>query len=315
MTARRAVKLLALAICAALGIAAASAPALAKKPAKKPAAPKVNDLLAGYQRLDLSRARGLGDVRISGAAGRADALLPGRFELPRLSRAARRGAAPELVERGVSGRDVRELHRRDRAEPRVRVGTSPTARTIRCTCLLQGDRSSPSAGSITCCLYHNVRLVSLMIGANDVFHLHGEHRRKRTGWGSLSGAGGRVRQDRVECAPDPAPRSATRLTTPGQLVLVNYYSLELHQRGSSPKWLIRPTLTRPLDRLGQRFHATIANGFCHVRGGGCCAPEAIRARRACLRMLGEARGTAASTQAMPAQALLAQTVEKAIRLG
>ena len=41
MTARRAVKLLALAICAALGIAAASAPALAKKPAKKPAAPKV----------------------------------------------------------------------------------------------------------------------------------------------------------------------------------------------------------------------------------------------------------------------------------
>ena len=85
-TARRALKFAVLTVCAALGLALASGPALAKKPAKKPKAPKITFNTpvtpgSGYLALGDSVVFGYEEQQVVPAAR-----LRGRLELHRLSR-------------------------------------------------------------------------------------------------------------------------------------------------------------------------------------------------------------------------------------
>ncbi len=150
-----------------------------------------------------------------------------------------------------------------------------------------------------------VRLVSLMIGANDAFLCQ--------------------RATADSCA-SPAERHAVlvklgqdvkrilseirgRAGYSGQLAIVNYYSLDYSNPAINAQSI---TLNRVMDRAARPFHVVIANGYGELR-----AASVRFGQQPCLAgLITQLAGQAGSCGIHPSyagQALLAQSLEKVIR--
>jgi lysophospholipase L1-like esterase len=153
--------------------------------------------------------------------------------------------------------------------------------------------------------HHDVRLVSLMIGANDFFACQ-----ETTHDGCQSAA------ERDAVAATLARNIRTILGGirrkahyRGQIVVVNYYSLDYASAAVSARSRF---LNRLQDAPARRFHVEFANGYgafriasLHSSGSPCAADL--------LTQLGG--GSCGVHPSYAGQALLADAVEKAIKLG
>jgi lysophospholipase L1-like esterase len=153
--------------------------------------------------------------------------------------------------------------------------------------------------------YHNVRIVSLMIGANDVFLCQAKTK------DACASPSEQAAEFATIAANARRILSAIRNTAHyrGQLVLVNYYSLD-YSNATITAGSIK--LNQALDSSAKRFHAVVANGFAgfqaaalHSGGNPCTA--------GLLTMVGRP-GDCGIHPSYAGQALLAQAVEQAIRL-
>jgi lysophospholipase L1-like esterase len=147
--------------------------------------------------------------------------------------------------------------------------------------------------------HHNVRLVSLMIGANDLFLCEGSG----SGCTTNSALGTIAANTRLILS---AIRSKGGYR--GQLALVNYYSLGY---GSAATTASSVKLNQAMDNSARRFHAVIANGFgelqaaaLHSGGNSCTA--------GLLTQVGA--GECGIHPSYAGQALLAQAPLKVIKL-
>lgn len=153
--------------------------------------------------------------------------------------------------------------------------------------------------------YRNVTLVSLMIGANDVFICENTTKDGCSSPSEQAAVFGKIASNARQILSAIRNKAHYR----GQLVLVNYYSLNYTNAFITNGSI---GLNKALDSSAKRFHATIANGFAtfeaaalHSGSNTCTA--------GLLTMLGKP-GDCGVHPSYAGQALLAQTVEKAIRL-
>jgi lysophospholipase L1-like esterase len=153
--------------------------------------------------------------------------------------------------------------------------------------------------------YHNVRLVSLMIGANDVFICEDTTKDGCSSPSEQAAVFGKITSNARQILSAIRNKAHYR----GQLVLVSYYSLNYTNAFITNGSI---GLNKALDSSAKRFHAAIANGFAEfqaaaLRSGSNTCTAGL------LTMLGKA-GDCGVHPSYAGQALLAQTVEKAIRL-
>jgi lysophospholipase L1-like esterase len=153
--------------------------------------------------------------------------------------------------------------------------------------------------------YRNVRLVSLMIGANDVFMCEASTKDGCASPSEQTPLFAKIAANTRQILSAIRNKAHYR----GQLVLVNYYSLNYTNAFITDGSI---SLNTALDSSAKRFHAVIANGFATFQ-----AAALHSASNTCtaglLTMLGKP-GDCGVHPSYAGQALLAQTVEKAIRL-
>ncbi len=148
--------------------------------------------------------------------------------------------------------------------------------------------------------HHDVRLVSLMIGANDLFLCQSAANSGCTQNAALAKVAANTR--RILSA------IRTRARYRGQLALVNYYSLDY---GSAAVNAFSMRLDHAMDSSAKRFHAEIADGFGELQaaalhsGGDSCAAGLLTQLRA---------GGCGIHPSYAGQALLAQALLKVIKL-
>jgi lysophospholipase L1-like esterase len=147
--------------------------------------------------------------------------------------------------------------------------------------------------------HHNVRLVSLMIGANDLF------RCESPGSGCMmNSALGEIAANTRQILSAIRTKGGYR----GQLALVNYYALDY---GSAATTAISVRLNHAMDSSARHFHAVIANGFgelqtaAHHSGGNTCTAGLLTQLSA---------GGCGIHPSYAGQALLAQALLKVIKL-
>ena len=152
--------------------------------------------------------------------------------------------------------------------------------------------------------HQKVRLVSLMIGANDFF----------------------VCQETTadQCAACPSRRGCsatlgknvkTILSTirnkahyGGQIAIVNYYSLDYASQAGRPQIGL---LNQAVDTAAKPFHVVVADGFGAARGGVRAFRRQHLHRRAATQL---STGGCGIHPSYAGQSLLAQALEKAIKL-
>jgi lysophospholipase L1-like esterase len=303
-TARRALKMLVLAICAALGIAAASATALAKKPAKKPTEPKIT--------FSTPVTPGSGYLALGDS-------VPFGYEEPQVVPAPNYADASSLV--GYPELLGSELHL-NVANAACPAETSSSF--INTTAQSNGCENTPGKGSVgyrTMFPLHvkysgaqlnyavsylkkhrNVRLVSLMIGANDLFVCAAT---------TADHCASLVEQAGVIATVSKNVRtilSAIRNKAHygGQIAIVNYYS-------TSPALNSVTELgNSTIASTAKPFHVVIANAF-----GAFAAAEVHSGGDPCTAGLETqlSTGGCGIHPSYAGQALLAQSLEKVIRLG
>ena len=153
--------------------------------------------------------------------------------------------------------------------------------------------------------HHDVRLVSLMIGANDFFVCQET---------TKDACGSNAEQKAVMTAVESNIRhilSAIRNKAHyrGQLVVLNYYSLDYASKGISAQSAL---VNRTQDAATKGFHVTIADGYGALRvaaarskGGDTCAAGLLTQLR---------KGGCGIHPSYAGQALLAQAIERMLRL-
>ena len=153
--------------------------------------------------------------------------------------------------------------------------------------------------------HHNVRLVSLMIGANDAFVCQETTADKCTSLVEQAGVISTVEKNVATILT--AIRKQAKYN--GQIAIVNYYSLDY----SAATQQIAP-LNQALDAAARPFHVEVADGF-----GELAAAAAHSGGNSCTAgLLTQLTGASTPCGIHPSyagQALLAQAVENAIRLG
>lgn len=153
--------------------------------------------------------------------------------------------------------------------------------------------------------HHDVRLVSLMIGANDAIFCQVSTKDGCASPSEESPVLARIAANTRRILS--AIRNQAHYH--GQLALVSYYSLNYASAFVTSTTI---KLNHALDSSAERFHAVIANGFAEFRaaavhsGGDTCAAGL-------LTQLGSP-GKCGIHPSYAGQALLAQALEKAIRL-
>jgi lysophospholipase L1-like esterase len=154
--------------------------------------------------------------------------------------------------------------------------------------------------------HRGVRLVSLMIGANDDFLCQNTSPDHCTSPADLNGVAARISQNLKTILS----RVRTRAGYKGQLVVVNYYSLNY----TSP--LVNGLLgliNRTVDRAARPFHVEVADGFSIFRA----ASQRFGSQPCLAGLLTQLNGQVGNCGIHPSysgQALLAQAVLKAIRV-
>ncbi len=302
--ARRAFKFAALAICATLGLALASAPALAKKSSKKPKAPKITIHTPVTRGLDLSRARRLGHVRVRGATvvpapNYADAasfvgypeLLGSELHLNVVNAACPGETSSSMIDPTAQSNGCENA-----------PGGGPAYRTIRLPASREVHRFAAWLRGVVPEEAHNVRLVSLMIGANDLLlcqETTADHCASLTEQAGVIGTA-----DKNIATILSAIRNKAHYG--GQIVFVNYYSPSPAQNSFTALG------NASLDSATKPFHVVIADGF-----GQFAAGEAHSGGNTCTAgLLTQLSGGGCGIHPSYAgQGLLAQSVEEAIKLG
>jgi lysophospholipase L1-like esterase len=290
-------------ICAALGLGAVSAPALAKKPAKKPKAAKITTHTpvtpgSGYLALGDSVTFGYEEQQVVPAPNYHD---PTSFL-----------AYPELL--------GSELHLTvANAACPGETSTSlidDTAGVFFCENPANGYRPnfplhvSYSGSQLDYAVsylkkHQNVRLVSLMIGANDLFACQAATADKcasLTEEGAVLGTLSKNVKTIVSAIRNKAHYG-------GQLAIVNYYSLDYSNQTSETGAM---ALNQTVDTAAKPFHVEIADGFGEFgagtghSGGNICTAGLVTQL---------STGGCGIHPSYAGQSLLAQALEKAIHLG
>ena len=300
----RSFKLAALGICATLGLALASAPALAKTSSTKPTAPKINPNTpvtpgSTYLALGDSVTFGFQEAQVVPAPNYLDAssllgypeMLGSELHLT-VANAACPGETSSSLINDTSG---------------VFLCENPTS-GYRPKFPLHVKYNGSQLGYAVSYLkkHKNVRLVSLMIGANDFFACQA------------------TTADHCASLPEQAAVLATVaknvktiLSTirnkghySGQVAIVNYYSTDYANPVASGQSQL---LNSTVDTAAKPFHVEVADGFgvlqaaaAHSSGGNTCAAGLLT------QLSGGGCGIHPS---YAGQALLAQALEQAIKLG
>jgi lysophospholipase L1-like esterase len=305
-SARRALKFVVLTVCAALGLALVSGPALAKKSAKKPKAPAITTKTpvtpgSGYLALGDSVTFGYEEQQVVPTPNYADAssftgypeLLGSELHLTVANAACPAETSSSLV---------------DSTAQSIGCENTPGKGNVgyRTMFPLHVKYSGSQLDYAVSYLkkHKNVRLVSLMIGANDFFLCQ------------------ETTADHCATLPEEAAVGATiaknvktilssirnKAHYGGQIAIVNYYSLDYSNAlDSSQSQLLNTTQ----DAAAKPFHVIIADGFgelqaaaAHSGGNSCTA--------GLLTQL--STGGCGIHPSYAGQSLLAQALEKAIKI-
>jgi lysophospholipase L1-like esterase len=155
--------------------------------------------------------------------------------------------------------------------------------------------------------HHNVRLVSLMIGANDFFVCQETTPDKCASFTEQAGVIGTVEKNVATILT--AIRKQAKYN--GQIVIVNYYTLNYADQTAVQQSAL---LNQSVDGAARPFHVEVADGFgefgaaaAHSGGSSCTA--------GLITQLTGAPTPCGIHPSYAGQSLLAQAVENAIRLG
>ncbi len=155
--------------------------------------------------------------------------------------------------------------------------------------------------------HHNVRLVSLMIGANDFFVCQETTADKCSSLGEQSGVISTLEKNVATILT--AIRKKAKYN--GQVVIVNYYALNYADQTAVGQSAL---LNQSIDGAARPFHVEVADGFgqfaagaAHSGGSSCTA--------GLLTQLSGASTPCGIHPSYAGQSLLAQAVENAIRIG
>ncbi len=305
-TARRAFKVAALTICAALGLALASGTALAKKSNKKPPASEVTThtpLTSGsaYLALGDSVTFGYEEQTVVPAPNYADAssflgypeLLGSELHVTVANAACPGETSSSLVDATAQSNGCEN---------------TPTKGNVgyRTMFPLHVNYSGSQLAYAESYLkkHKNVRLVSLMIGANDFFacqELSTDQCASVSEQAAVLAAIGKNVKTILSAIRNKAHYS-------GQLAIINYYSLDYASQTQDAQSVL---LNDTVDNAAKPFHVVVADGFdefeaaaAHSAGNTCTA--------GLLTQL--STGGCGIHPSYAGQSLLAQALEKVIRL-
>ncbi|MBV9604018.1 MAG: hypothetical protein JO027_02860 [Solirubrobacterales bacterium] len=302
-------RLVAVTACAAALLAAMGGSALAKKPKPKPKKPTITPKTvitkgSGYLALGDSVTFGYEEAQVVPAPNYADA---SSFT-----------AYPELL--------GRELHL---TVANAACSGETSASLIDATAQSNGCENSPGGGpgyrtqfplhvhyngsqlgyAVSYLKKHqNVRLVSLMIGANDFFLCQETTPDKCTSLTEQATVIGTVEKN-VKTILSTIRKKAHYN---GQIVIVNYYALDYSNAAAAGQSAL---LNSSIDSAARPFHVEFADGFgsfeaatLHSGGNSCTAGLLTQ-------LHGSTTGPCGIHPSIAGQSLLAQAVENAIRLG
>jgi lysophospholipase L1-like esterase len=305
-TARRALKFVVLTVCAALGLALASAPALAKTSSKKPKAPNITAHTpvtprSGYLALGDSVTFGYEEQQVVPTPNYADA---SSFV-----------AYPELL--------GSELHLT--VANAACVGETSSS-LIDATAQSNGCENTPGKGNVgyrTMFPLHvkysgsqldyavsylkqhkNVRLVSLMIGANDFLvcqETTADHCASLTEQATVLATVGKNVKTILSAIRNKAHYG-------GQIAIVNYYSLNYSVPLDNAQSAL---LNSTQDTAAKPFHVVIADGFGEFQAGSAHSGDNTCTAGLLTQL---STGGCGIHPSYAGQSLLAQAVEKAIHI-
>lgn len=304
--ARRSFKFAAMAICATLGLALASAPALAKTSSKKPKAPKVTThtpvtLGSTYLSLGDSVTFGYEEAAVVPAPNYADASsFVGYPELV--------GSALHLnvVNAACSGETSASLV--NATAPSNGCENAPNGGPgYRTHFPLHVSYNGSQLGFAVSYLkkHHNVRLVSLMIGANDFFLCQETTADKCASFTEQAAVGAAVSKNINTILSSIRNKAHYG----GQIAIVNYYALDYSNTAAAAQSQL---LNTTQDNAAKPFHVTIADGFGQLEAGA--AHSGGNSCTAGLLTQLSTGGPCGIHPSYAGQSLLAQAVEKAIHL-
>jgi len=302
-TARRALKFVVLIACAALGLALASAPALANKPAKKPKAPKITTHTpvtpgSGYLALGDSVTFGFEEPQVVPAPNYADAssfvaypeVLGSELHLTVANAACPGETSSSLID-DTSG---------------VFLCENPTSGYRPKFPLHVSYSGSQLDYAVSYLKKHkNVRLVSLMIGANDFFACQAATADKcasLTEEAAVLATVGKNVKTILSAIRNKAHYG-------GQLAIMNYYSLDYSSQTQDAQSAL---LNSTVDTAAKPFHVEVADGFGEFEagaahsGGNTCTVGLVTQL---------STGGCGIHPSYTGQSLLAQALAKAIHIG
>ncbi|HTC73528.1 MAG TPA: SGNH/GDSL hydrolase family protein [Solirubrobacteraceae bacterium] len=304
-TARRALTFVVLTACAALGLALVSAPALAKKPAKKPTASKITIHTpvtpgSGYLALGDSVTFGYEEQQVVPAPNYADAasflgypeLLGSELHLTVANAACSGETSSSLIDATAPSNGCENS-----------PGGGPGYRTMFPLHVKYSGSQLDYAVSYLK-THKNVRLVSLMIGANDFFLCQETTADHCASLPEEAAVGAAVSKN-VKTILSGIRNKAHY---GGQIAIVNYYSLNYSSAaGNEQSELLNSTQ----DTAAKPFHVIVVDGFgefgaaaAHSGGNSCTA--------GLLTQL--SIGGCGIHPSYAGQSLLAQALEKAIHI-
>ena len=299
-------KLAALGICATLGLALASAPALAKTSSKKPKAAKINPRTpvtpgSGYLALGDSVPFGYQEAQVVPAPNYPDA---SSF----LGYPEQLGAELHLTVANAACPGETSSSLVDDSALSFACLVTPQGRTgYRTLYPLHVHYSGSQLAFAVAYLkkHHNVRLVSLMIGANDFFLCQATTADHCASFTEQAAVGATMSKN-VKTILSTIRNKAHYA---GQIVIVNYYSTNYASQATAAQSVL---LNSIVDTAAKSFHVEIADGFgvletaaAHSGGGNTCTAGLLTQL---------STGGCGVHPSYAGQALLAQAVEKAIRL-
>jgi lysophospholipase L1-like esterase len=304
VTARRTLTFVVLTACAALGLALVSAPALAKK-AKKPTAPKITVHTpvtpgSGYLALGDSVTFGYEEQQVVPTPNYADAasfvgypeLLGAELHLTVANAACSGETSSSLIDASAPSNGCENS-----------PGGGPAYRTMFPLHVKYSGSQLDYAVSYLK-KHKNVRLVSLMIGANDFF-LCQETTADHCASPSEELAVGAAVSKNVKTILSAIRNKAHY---GGQIAIVNYYSLNYSSTADNTESAL---LNSTQDTAAKPFHVIIADGFGEFQsgsvqsGGNSCTAGLLTQL---------STGGCGIHPSYAGQSLLAQALEKAIKI-
>ena len=305
-TARRVFKVAALTICAALGFALASGTALAKKSHKKPPAPKVTTHTpltrgSGYLALGDSVSFGYEEQTVVPAPNYADAssflgypeLLGSELHVTVANAACPGETSSSLVDATAQSNGCENTPTKGNVGYRTMFPLHVN---------YSGSQLAYAESYLT--KHKNVRLVSLMIGANDFFacqELTADKCASVSEQTAVLATVGKNVKTILSAIRNKAHYS-------GQLAIINYYSLDYSSQAQDAQSAL---LNDTVDNAAKPFHVVVADGFgeleaaaAHSGGNSCTA--------GLLTQL--STGGCGIHPSYAGQSLLAEALEKVVRL-